>query len=114
MILVIDTYINFLSIHKHNYSTKVRIRNESAPEAEMISEKSKEDEDSRRRESNRLYNLGRSYETGAGVPKSYEKAVKCYAEASEMGHSRAMHSLGKCYAEGKGVTKSYSEAVIWY
>lgn len=50
-----------------------------------------------------LYNLGICYETGKGVEKDLQQAVKYYTLASEANHPQAIYNLGLVYLEGSGV-----------
>lgn len=49
-----------------------------------------------------LYNLGMCYETGNGVEKDLQQAVKYYTLASEANHPQAIYNLGLVYLEGSG------------
>jgi len=57
--------------------------------------------------------IGRCYETGDGVGKDEEEAVKWYRMAAEQGNVRAMIELGKCYTFGIGVRKNRATAFQW-
>ena len=54
------------------------------------------------------------YESGKGVPKDYDQAIKWYRLAAEQGAAIAQSNLGWMYANGHGVLKDYNEAIRWY
>ena len=54
------------------------------------------------------------YESGYGVERDYEEAVKWYRLAAEQGNSRGQCALGKMYELGKGVKRNKKEALKWY
>ena len=60
------------------------------------------------------FRLGHKYEYGDGVKRSYEKAVQCYLQAANLGHSEAQCNLGFMYEHGRGVQKNINEAIKWY
>jgi len=64
-----------------------------------------------RGEAEALYNLGCCYDTGEGVPQSYERAAKLFQQAAEQGHASAQHNLGFLYSNGKGVPKDVARGV---
>eukprot|EP00012_Vannella_robusta_P006510 CAMPEP_0206195556 /NCGR_PEP_ID=MMETSP0166-20121206/7912_1 /ASSEMBLY_ACC=CAM_ASM_000260 /TAXON_ID=95228 /ORGANISM="Vannella robusta, Strain DIVA3 518/3/11/1/6" /LENGTH=411 /DNA_ID=CAMNT_0053612841 /DNA_START=1405 /DNA_END=2637 /DNA_ORIENTATION=+ len=49
-------------------------------------------------------------ESGKGVPKDFEAALKYYKTATEYGDPRAAHNLGLLYLSGKGVKKDKAKA----
>jgi TPR repeat protein len=57
-----------------------------------------------------LYNLGCCYDTGKGVPQSYERAAELWKLAAAKGHASALCNLGNLYSNGKGVPQSYERA----
>ena len=60
------------------------------------------------------FRAGFSYESGCGVPQSFEQAVYWYRKAAENGHPVAQNSLGTLYLRGLGVEQSDAEAMRWY
>jgi len=64
-----------------------------------------------RGEAEALYNLGCCYDTGEGVPQSYERAAELWKQAAAKGHAKAQHNLGVLYRDGQGVPQSYDRAV---
>jgi len=52
-----------------------------------------------------LCNLGWCYDTGEGVPQSYERAAELYKQAAAKGHADAQYSLGGLFYNGEGVPK---------
>jgi TPR repeat protein len=63
-----------------------------------------------RGEAEALYNLGCCYDTGEGVPQSYERAAKLFQKAAAKGHADAQGALGGLYYNGQGVPQSYERA----
>ena len=61
-----------------------------------------------------MYNLGRCYKKGLGVPKNIQKAIELYERAVELGNAAAMNNLGYCYNNGEGVTKDLEKAIELY
>ena len=60
------------------------------------------------------YVLGVSYDTGLGVNRNPEKAIRWYRAAALQGHATAQFSLGAMYAEGDGGPQDFEEAIRWY
>ena len=60
------------------------------------------------------YVLGVSYDTGLGVNRNPEEAIRWYRAAAEQGHATAQFSLGSMYSEGDGVSQDFEEAIRWY
>ena len=54
--------------------------------------------------------LGKFYETGFSVKKSYEKAFEYYQSSSTQGYGLAQTALGLLYRDGKGVNKDTIKA----
>jgi len=61
-----------------------------------------------------MYDLGRCYHNGSGVPQDYVQAAKWYGRAADQRHVDAMFSLALCYRGGRGVQNSPRDAVRWY
>lgn len=61
-----------------------------------------------------LYNLGRLYYYGSGIPQSYQQAIAHFLRAAELGNSEAMNYLGIIYENGYSVDINYAKAVEWY
>lgn len=61
-----------------------------------------------------LSTLGFMYETGEGVDRDYEKAMKYYRQAADLGLDVAQLNTGRMFSNGKGVTKNQDEAIKWY
>ena len=57
--------------------------------------------------------LGRCYDAGNGVEKSFEEAIACYHRAAERGNADAQHALAKHYLYGWGVPKSTENYRKW-
>ena len=49
-----------------------------------------------------LYNLGRIFAEGLGVPQDYTEAAKWYRRAAEQGHAVSQFNLGGFYFVGAG------------
>ena len=62
----------------------------------------------------RLYELGRRYEDGAGVPKNVTLALQYYRKASRAGHGEAKFRLGQMYEQGICVARDPSKALKLY
>ncbi|NGX62299.1 MAG: hypothetical protein K940chlam9_01796, partial [Chlamydiae bacterium] len=61
-----------------------------------------------------LYQLGKQYAEGNGVPKDLERAVVLWEKVVEGNHSQVQYQLGKQYAEGDGVPKDPEKAIaLW-
>jgi TPR repeat protein/uncharacterized RDD family membrane protein YckC len=58
--------------------------------------------------------LGRMYDTGQGVPQSYEEASKWYSKAAKQGDAWAQNNLGVMYQNGQVVRRDDVEAYKWY
>ena len=58
--------------------------------------------------------LGVMYNSGLGVPKSFETAVAWYRKAADQGNAFGQVNLGRMYESGRGVPKSFETAVAWY
>jgi TPR repeat protein len=58
--------------------------------------------------------LGVAYESGNGVPRNDDYAVKWYRKAAEQGDGDAENRLGTMYRLGQGVDRDKEEAVRWY
>ena len=59
------------------------------------------------------FELGRHYETGAGVPESYTKAFDLYCKAAKTGHADAAYHLAQLYLHGQGVGRNRVQAAAW-
>ena len=57
------------------------------------------------------FRAGFSYESGCGVPQSFEQAIHWYRKAAENGHPGAQNSLGTLYLRGLGVEQSDAETM---
>ena len=60
-----------------------------------------------------MFNLGRKYEAGQGVPKDFKKARELYTTAAGNGSAEAMHRLAMMNIFGSGAPKNDREAVRW-
>lgn len=55
------------------------------------------------------------YYSWLSSPLNYEKAIKYYHKAANLGDCEAMYALGRLYEEGGyGIQKDYREALKWY
>jgi len=61
-----------------------------------------------------LNNLALLYETGRGVNRDMDEAVRLYLWAASAGNTVAMVNMGNLYATGRGVPRNDTEAVRWY
>ncbi|MBR3410175.1 MAG: sel1 repeat family protein [Candidatus Methanomethylophilaceae archaeon] len=53
-----------------------------------------------------MYRLGELYESGEGVDRSLEEALRWYSRAAELGHSKAQFKRGALYQRGYGIPSS--------
>lgn len=60
------------------------------------------------------YNLGKLYESGAGVDQNVDEAIRLYKLAAEAGDIEAQYRLGNLYHKGEGVERDYKEALKWW
>lgn len=58
--------------------------------------------------------IGECHEQGLGVPKSAEKAYKCYVNAFLKGAPGAYYALGSCYLQGIGVELNPEKSFFWF
>lgn len=57
--------------------------------------------------------IGKCYEQGEGVNKSYQSAIEWYMKAAEQGHATAQYNLAyRYYHENNGLTRK--KAFYWY
>ena len=62
----------------------------------------------------KVFQEGRRFANGEGVPQDFERAAKQYRRAAGRGSADAQHALGECYFKGQGVRQDYSEAAAWF
>jgi TPR repeat protein len=60
------------------------------------------------------FEVGVSYETGAGVGHDCAQAVKWYQESANQGDLAAQNNLGGLYLRGFGVAQDDAFAFAWY
>jgi len=65
-------------------------------------------------ESHAQNSLGFLYQSGLGVPQSYEEAVKWYRRSAEQGNPNGQSNLAKMFADGTGVPRDRAEAARLY
>jgi hypothetical protein len=58
--------------------------------------------------------VGEFYDSGIGVKKDSEEAVKWFQKAAEQGDAIAQARLGWCYETGRGVQKNECEGFKWH
>jgi hypothetical protein len=58
--------------------------------------------------------LGEMYESGQGVPKNPQEALRLYRLAAEQKDAEAEKLVAEIYDEGKGVPTDKSEALKWF
>jgi uncharacterized protein len=61
-----------------------------------------------------MFQLGRMYDHGEGVPQDPKEAAVWYRKAADLGHVRAQYQMGVAYANGFGVDQDMKEAAKWY
>lgn len=65
--------------------------------------------------STELYDKGMDYSCGRnGVRKDYEKTLRCFTKAADLGNALAMEQIGYMYNFGWGVARSKIRAWMWY
>src|SRR2546425_104126 len=65
-------------------------------------------------DTNAMYELGRMYYDGAGVPKDAAKAAEWWQKAATQGNALAQNRLGSMYLNGEGVPKDIAKAAEWW
>lgn len=63
---------------------------------------------------NVLYSLGKIFRDGIKAKKDYYKALYCFKNASEQGHSKAQYNLALMYYHGYVVEQNYNKAFYWF
>lgn len=58
--------------------------------------------------------MGYLHDTGKGVEKNYDEAIRWYRMAAEKGYSNAWYNLGLLYDDGEGVTQDKAQAAEYY
>lgn len=58
--------------------------------------------------------LGRMYQNGEGVARSYTYAMAWYQKAAAQGNTEAENNIGVIYQYGLGVPRDYAQAMVWY
>jgi TPR repeat protein len=58
--------------------------------------------------------LGMKFNDGVDMPVDYEKALRCFERAAEVGIPEAAFNLGVAYYAGKGVKADPSQALDWF
>jgi len=58
--------------------------------------------------------LGKKYLIGEEVPQDFQKALKHFRLAADMGNADAQFFLGNMHDKGYGVAQEYKEALKWY
>ena len=53
------------------------------------------------------------YQTGTGLPQSFNEALLWYEKAAEQGFAKAQHNLGALYGNGQGIPKDLVKAYKW-
>jgi TPR repeat protein len=61
-----------------------------------------------------MFLTGLMFDSGKGVPRDYQEALKWYLLAAEAGQADAMNNLGLMYASAHGVSQDLSEAMKWW
>ncbi len=56
---------------------------------------------------------GQRYESGVGVGRDLQKALRLYCKAARLGHGEAQYRLGQLYLFGRGVKKDLAQAAAW-
>jgi uncharacterized protein len=61
-----------------------------------------------------MFNLGRVFAYGRGVPQDYAEAIKWYNRAIDAGNFSASYGLGLLYEQGHGVAQDFRRAIELY
>jgi len=61
-----------------------------------------------------LYDLGVSYERGAGTEASERSAFLCFLRAAVLGDSKGAYAVSRCYMHAFGTAKDQDTSDIWY
>ena len=79
--------------------------------AVMGGESRQEEDEGKRSEGGKWFQLGNKYYNGDGVERDYREAVKWYRKAAEEDEdSDAQYMLGYCYRKGIGLSSDYGES----
>ena len=65
-------------------------------------------------DSDSMLEVGRMYQLGLGVDRSYDHAMEYYRKAAELDNYRAMYRIGRMYQLGLGVEASNNDARQWF
>ena len=60
-----------------------------------------------------FYNIAIMHFTGNGARQNYDRAVRLFTKAANMGDYLAHYELAKMYYTGEGVRQDYGQAIIW-
>lgn len=58
--------------------------------------------------------VGYMYNTGKGIERDAEEAVRWYTRAAMQGNAEAEYGLGNIYLFGQGVAKDYITSYVWF
>ncbi|MGZ9097908.1 MAG: tetratricopeptide repeat protein [Micavibrio sp.] len=61
-----------------------------------------------------LFELGKAYEKGIGVPQNTQTAMDYYSKAGALGYGRADYSRAALYEKGNGVPQDVPQAIALY
>ena len=61
-----------------------------------------------------MLEIGRMYQSGTGVERSYSEALEYYRKAADLDSYRAMYNIGRMYQTGIGVERSLDSAREWF
>jgi len=61
-----------------------------------------------------LFELGKAYEKGIGVPQNTQTALDYYSQAGALGYGRADYTRAALYEKGRGVPQDVPQAVALY
>lgn len=61
-----------------------------------------------------MYQVGQCYESGKGVEKNYDQAMRWYKSAFFTGKKYGAVAVGNLYENGLGVEKNLTKALSWY
>lgn len=58
--------------------------------------------------------VGYMYNTGKGIERDAQEAVRWYTRAAMQGNAEAEYGLGNIYLFGQGVAKDYITSYLWF
>ncbi len=104
--------VGIITSHKSKPESEVAVVTEAPNSPEISDDADNVDTDDT--SSDAYVDRGYNYANGIGVEQDYEKALKYYRKAADMGNMIAQYDLGIMYDDGTGVEQDYEQALEWY